>query len=228
MKEIIKIDKLSMSFYGKEVFRNLKLEVYENQLISIVGKSGVGKSTLLRILGGFESDFSGDLLMWGDNCHKPDRDRLMIFQDFDQLFPWKKLIDNVMFPMIKLLKLDKKEAKLQALRYLEMVGLKDQGEKYPRELSGGMKQRAAIARALALKPKVLLMDEPFGSLDMITRESLQELILKIKEELDTTIIFVTHDLREAVRISDRIVLLKSDGIREITGMESVEEIKALM
>lgn len=158
----------------------------------------------------------------------PDRDRLMIFQDFDQLFPWKKLIDNVMFPMIKLLKLDKNQAKSQALRYLEMVGLKDQAEKYPRELSGGMKQRGAIARALALKPKVLLMDEPFGSLDMITRESLQELILKLKEELDMTIIFVTHDLREAVRISDRIVLLKGDGVREITGMESVEEIKEIL
>ncbi|MCT4633895.1 MAG: ABC transporter ATP-binding protein [Firmicutes bacterium] len=228
MKEIIKIDKVSMSFDGKEVFENINLHIYENQLISIVGKSGIGKSTLLRILGGFESTYTGKLIMKDKISLDPDRDRLMIFQDFDQLFPWKKLIDNVMFPMIKLLKLDKNQAKSQALRYLEMVGLKDQAEKYPRELSGGMKQRGAIARALALKPKVLLMDEPFGSLDMITRESLQELILKLKEELDMTIIFVTHDLREAVRISDRIVLLKDDGVMEITGMESVEEIKGLM
>lgn len=227
MKDLIKIDKLSMSFDGKEVFENINLDIYENQLISIVGKSGVGKSTLLRIIAGFESNYSGSLTMKDKINLDPDRDRLMIFQDFDQLFPWKKLIDNVMFPMIKLLKLDKNQAKLQALRYLEMVALKDQAEKYPRELSGGMKQRGAIARALALKPKVLLMDEPFGSLDMITRESLQELIMRLKEELDTTIIFVTHDLREAVRISDRIVLLKGDGVREITGMDH-EQIKELL
>jgi NitT/TauT family transport system ATP-binding protein len=142
----------------------------------------------------------------------PDPGRIMVFQDFNQLFPWKTVLENIMFP----LKVNKmgdslKDIKCKAQRYLGMVKLDGFDNYYPHQLSGGMKQKAAIARALALNPEILLMDEPFGSLDAQTRDALQEMLLKIWEDTEITILFVTHDIQEAIILSSRIIIMDGDS-----------------
>ena len=189
------------------VLDQLQLEIAKGEFICLLGSSGSGKSTLLRIIAGLETPDSGGVSLSGELLTGPDAKRVMAFQDFNQLFPWQTVKDNIIFPLRIQKRGSKRELREIADRYLAMVKLEGYGGYYPHQLSGGMKQKAAIARALALQPEALLMDEPFGSLDAQTRQTLQQMLLKVWEETGVTIVFVTHDIQEAVILADRIPVL---------------------
>ncbi len=208
----LELKDISKSFFSYEasnlVLDQLQLEITEGEFICLLGASGSGKSTLLRIIAGLETPDSGGVFLNGELLKEPDAQRVMVFQDFNQLFPWYTVRKNIIFPLqIQKWGSSNRERREIADRCLAMVKLEEYGGYYPHQLSGGMKQKAAIARALALQPKVLLMDEPFGSLDAQTRRLLQEMLLQVWEETGVTIIFVTHDIQEAVILADRIPIL---------------------
>lgn len=185
--------------------RNIEFEVHNRELISVIGPSGCGKSTLIRIVAGLESCTSGAVLIDGKPVTGPGPDRGMVFQSYT-LFPWLTVKQNVMFgPSMK--GVSSARAAEQALEWLRVVGLSKFCEHYPSQLSGGMKQRVAIARALANEPRILLMDEPFAALDAQTRASMQAHLLKICASVEITVMFITHDLDEAIYLSDRVVVL---------------------
>ena len=185
-----------------QVIENANFCVRRGEFFVILGPSGCGKSTLLRIIAGLTSPSEGKVLVDGVEVRSPSRDRAMVFQAYTS-FPWLTCIGNVVFGL-KIMKIDKQEIKRLAAHYLDVVGLSDFANTYPKDLSGGMKQRVAIARTLAVKPKVLLMDEPFGALDAQTRWAMQELILRICRDSKTTVVFVTHDIEEAIFLADRV------------------------
>lgn len=212
MIEIIKLFDISKVYknIGSKlaVLDRISFSVRQGEILCVLGASGCGKSTLLRTIGGFEKADSGKILFKDREVKKPSKDMIMIFQDFNQLFPWRTVMDNMLYPLkLNTIGNSDNERRQIALEYLEMVGLSEFKDYYPHQLSGGMKQRAAIARAISLKPEVLLMDEPFGSLDAITRQSLLKLLLNIWEKTGVTIIFVTHDIAEAITLSDRILIM---------------------
>ncbi|TGB04000.1 ABC transporter ATP-binding protein [Halobacillus salinus] len=184
-----------------EVFSDLDLSIQENQFVSLLGPSGCGKSTLLSMVAGLESVTEGTIELDQQQITKAGPDRGMVFQQ-PSLFPWLNVKENVMFPLKK-----KKGAEELAEHFLKMVHLSRFQESYTHELSGGMQQRVAIARALAMDPKVLLMDEPFGALDEQTRHILHEELMKIWQETQKTILFVTHSIQEAIKLSDRVVVM---------------------
>ncbi|HEY3500522.1 MAG TPA: ABC transporter ATP-binding protein [Polyangiaceae bacterium] len=183
----------------------ITFEVHKREFISVIGPSGCGKSTLIRILAGLDYPTGGAVRLDGRFVQGPGADRGMVFQGYT-LFPWLSVKRNVMFGL-KMKGVPAARAERMAMQWLEVVGLVDAADKYPAQLSGGMKQRVAIARALANEPRILLMDEPFGALDAQTRCSMQAHLLKIWEAVDVTVLFITHDLEEAVYLSDRIVVL---------------------
>lgn len=184
-----------------EVFSNLDLTIEENQFVSLLGPSGCGKSTLLSMVAGLEPVTEGTIELDQQRIKKAGPDRGMVFQQ-PSLFPWLNVKENVMFPLKK-----KKDAEERAEQFLKMVHLSRFQESYTHELSGGMQQRVAIARALAMDPKVLLMDEPFGALDEQTRHILHEELMKIWQDTQKTILFVTHSIQEAIKLSDRVVVM---------------------
>ncbi len=184
---------------------DLSLEVRTGELVTIVGTSGCGKSTFLRLVAGLVEPSSGLIEVDGQPVRGPGPDRGMVFQSYT-LFPWLNALDNVKFGLKKQ-RLGKKEQDDIAHHYLHLVGLSGFERAYPVQLSGGMKQRVAIARALAYNPAILLMDEPFGALDAQTRELMQELLLKIWAESQTTILFITHDVDEAIFLADRVYVM---------------------
>ena len=184
---------------------NINLKIEEGEFVCLLGPSGCGKSTLLNMIAGFEKPTEGEILIDNEKVDKPRIDRLTIFQDYG-LLPWRSVEKNVELGL-ESLKIPKEKRKEISRKYIELVGLEKFKNHYPSELSGGMKQRVAIARALASKPKILFMDEPFGALDPITRVKLQEDILNIHKEEKMTIIFVTHDVEEAVYLASKIVIL---------------------
>jgi ABC-type nitrate/sulfonate/bicarbonate transport system ATPase subunit len=184
---------------------DLSLEVRTGELVTIVGTSGCGKSTFLRLVAGLLEPSSGLIEVDGQPVRGPGPDRGMVFQSYT-LFPWLNALDNVKFGLKKQ-RLGKKEQDEIARHYLNLVGLTGFERAYPAQLSGGMKQRVAIARALAYNPAILLMDEPFGALDAQTRELMQELLLKIWAESQTTILFITHDVDEAIFLADRVYVM---------------------
>jgi len=184
---------------------NIHFDVHRREFISVIGPSGCGKSTLIRIVAGLETPSSGQILIDGEPVLGPGADRGMVFQGYT-LFPWLSVKKNVMFGL-KMKGVSKSTAERKALEWLDVVGLADFANHYPAQLSGGMKQRVAIARALANEPRILLMDEPFGALDAQTRASMQAHLLRIWESVDVTILFITHDLDEAIYLSDRVVVL---------------------
>lgn len=194
----------------EEVISNLNFAMYPGEFVCILGPSGCGKSTFLRCIGGFEK-YEGEILVNGELVKKPGTDRIMVFQDFNQLLPWKSVEKNVQYPL-KVQGLKEKE-KLQAIsdEYLKKVDLLPYKNFYPHQLSGGMKQRVAIARALALKPEIILMDEPFASLDAMSRNRLQEELLDIHEKENLTVIFITHNIQEAICLGTRILLMSRQG-----------------
>ena len=183
----------------------ISFDVRQRELISVIGPSGCGKSTLIRIIAGLETCSSGSITIDGKEVGEPAADRGMVFQGYT-LFPWLNVKKNVMFGL-KMKGMPKAKAERLAMDWLDVVGLTNFANHYPAQLSGGMKQRVAIARALANEPRILLMDEPFGALDAQTRGSMQTHLLKIWESVDVTILFITHDLDEAVYLADRILIL---------------------
>ncbi|QXI23022.1 ABC transporter ATP-binding protein [Pseudomonas iranensis] len=173
----------------------------------LLGPSGCGKSTLLKAVAGFIQPCEGEIRLQDQRVDAPGPDRIVVFQEFDQLPPWKTVKQNVMFPLLASRTLNKKDAEERALHYLEKVGLAAFADAYPHTLSGGMKARVAIARALAMQPKILLMDEPFAALDALTRRKMQEELLLLWEEVRFTLLFVTHSIEEALVVGNRILLL---------------------
>jgi len=197
---------------------DVSFSIEEGEFISLVGPSGCGKSTLLSILGGLEEKFDGTLVLAGKHHDSPRPDLGMMFQT-SVLFPWRTVRENVRLPGV-ILRLDKKEQAKRCDELLDMVGLNGFGDRYPTELSGGMRQRVALARLLAHDPRVLLMDEPFGALDEFTRETMNLELLRIWEKTGKTVIFVTHNIGEAVFLSDRIFVMtprpgRLEGIVEV-------------
>ena len=196
----IRIVEVSKSFGEHKVLNKINFQVKNGEFLCVLGSSGCGKSTLLRILAGLES-YNGEIL--GDNSN-----RLLIFQEFDQLLPWKTVYENIEFG----LKIqNEKEYDEKINNIISLVGLIGFEKYYPHQLSGGMKQRTAIARALVMNPSILLMDEPFGSLDAQMRRKLQNDLIQIWQELFMTIIFVTHSIREAIILADKILILSENG-----------------
>ena len=204
----LQIRDISKSFVvnNKEnkVLNNINLDINKGDFICIIGPSGCGKTTLLRILAGFEKAGNGHIICNNEEIKKPQMKYAYIFQDFNQLLPWKTVRQNISYPLI----LNKEKAyDKKTDKYLKLINLKEFENYYPYALSGGMKQRVAIARALAMQPEVLFMDEPFSSVDNQTREKLHEELLNIWHKLNLTIIFITHNIEEAIRLSTRIVVL---------------------
>ncbi|WP_019409038.1 ABC transporter ATP-binding protein [Pseudomonas psychrophila] len=173
----------------------------------LLGPSGCGKSTLLKAVAGFIEPCEGQIRLQGQPVTAPGPDRMVVFQEFDQLPPWKTVKQNVMFPLLASKTLNRRDAQERALHYLDKVGLAAFADAYPHTLSGGMKARVAIARALAMQPKILLMDEPFAALDALTRRKMQEELLLLWEEVRFTLLFVTHSIEEALVVGNRILLL---------------------
>lgn len=190
------------------VLENINLDIKQGELVCLLGPSGCGKSTLLNIVAGFIKAEEGSVRIEGEVVTAPAINRLVIFQDYG-LLPWRTVGQNVALGL-EVKKVTRAEQNIMITKYLKMVGLEDARDKFPHQLSGGMQQRAAIARALAVQPEILLMDEPFGALDAITRMKLQEDILTLCRETGTTILFVTHDIEEAVYLADRIVILSAN------------------
>src|SRR6218665_1883386 len=185
----------------------VSFDVLEADRFVLLGPSGCGKSTLLKAAAGFIQPVEGEIRLQGQRVDAPGPDRIVVFQEFDQLPPWKTVKQNVMFPLLASKTLKRKEAEERALHYLEKVGLAAFADAYPHTLSGGMKARVAIARALAMQPKILLMDEPFAALDALTRRKMPEELLELWEEVRFTLLFVTHSIEEALVVGNRILLL---------------------
>ena len=198
-----------------EALAGIDLEVNEGDFFSLVGPSGCGKSTLLYIIGGFIPPSGGKILADGKEVTSPGIDRGIVFQEF-ALFPWKTVIQNILYGLEQR-KIVREERLAIASKYIEMTNLRGMEHLYPKELSGGMKQRVAIARTLACNPDILLMDEPFGSLDAQTRVFMQDELLRIWGETRKTVLFVTHSIEEAVHLSDRVAVFshRPGRIKEI-------------
>lgn len=209
MGKTLSIQNVNKSFtvYGQkvDVLKDINLEVQEGEFIAIVGHSGCGKSTLLKIIAGLEKNDTGLVTVDGKEVDGPGMDRGMIFQEH-RLFPWMSIEKNV---QLGLKGLSKEEKTKLSNQYLELVKLSEFKKAYPSQLSGGMSQRAAIARSLVSQPEVLLLDEPFGALDALTKIELQEELLKIRERFHNTMLMVTHDIEEAVYLADRIVVMSA-------------------
>lgn len=209
--EVINLTKIFQDGGNKDIILdNMNLKVDENEFLCVLGPSGCGKTTLLRCIAGFEK-YEGSVLVNGEERTAPGTDRIMVFQDFNQLFPWKTVEKNVQYPLkLKGIK-DKAELAQISEEALRKVKLSGYEKYYPYQLSGGMKQRVAIAKALALKPQIILMDEPFAALDAMTRNELQEEMQRISNEEKCTIIFITHNIQEAIVLGTRIVVLTKGG-----------------
>lgn len=206
----IEIKNINKSFEGKNknlsVLKDINLTIDDGELICLLGPSGCGKTTLLRLIAGLEKPTSGEIIANGELVKKPSGDRAVIFQQYS-LFPWLTVLQNVTFGLEMTKKGTKEENVAAAERYLESVGLIDFKDSYPHELSGGMKQRVAIIRSLLNHSPILLMDEPFSAVDMQTRHKLQEQLIGVWKRFENTIVFVTHDVDEAVYLADKIVIL---------------------
>jgi NitT/TauT family transport system ATP-binding protein len=199
---------------------NVSFQVRRNERLVLLGPSGCGKSSLLKALAGFIKASSGKILLDGREITGPGPDRLVVFQEFDQLLPWKTVRENVAFPLKAARGKSSAEASRIAEEALAKVGLERVLDDYPHTLSGGMKQRAAIARAFAAAPDILLMDEPFAALDALTRATLQKDLLRLAEEMQFTLVFVTHSIEEAVLIGSRLHLLSAHPGRTIATFET--------
>lgn len=213
--EELVIDKLEKTFYAGNksvnVLAQIELTVKSGEFINLIGPSGCGKSTLLRCIAGFEKPTKGRIILDGQEINGSGVERMMVFQSFEQLFPWLTVQENIMFALkVTARATSRAERREIARSYLAMVGLTGFADFYPHQLSGGMKQRVAIARALSVRPRILLMDEPFGSLDAMTRLTLQEELIRIWEETGVTILFVTHNIEEAIILGDRIVVFEAN------------------
>ena len=203
---------------------DVSFDVRPGEKIILLGPSGCGKSTLLKTIAGFIEPAAGQISVQGRADLNPGPDRAVVFQEFDQLFPWRTVLDNVAYPL-RVNGRSREEADEMATRYVEMTGLTRAANRFPHQLSGGMKQRVAIARALALEPLMLLMDEPFGSLDAQTRSRLQRELNEIHARTQVTIVFVTHSIQEAMLLGHRIVVLGQppSTVEEIVDVRGLDD-----
>ena len=206
-----------------KVLENINIDVEKGNFVSIVGPSGCGKSTLLYVIAGLEKADEGSIQISGRKVSEPGSDRVIVFQE-DGLFPWLTVLDNVMYGL-KLKNMTKKEAEEKAVDILKMVHLSKYVHSYPHQLSGGMKQRVAIARALVMEPDILLMDEPFSALDEQTRMVLHKELLDIWRKTKVTIFFITHNIREAVLLSERVIVLatRPGKIKEVISVPTTKD-----
>jgi NitT/TauT family transport system ATP-binding protein len=219
---VLSVRDLHKSFETREgshvAFHSLSLEVRRREFICIIGPSGCGKSTLIRILAGLEEASGGEVLLDGHPVSGPGPERGMVFQGYT-LFPWRTVKQNVMFGL-QMRGEGNEVADVEARQWLDMVGLSKFEGAYPHQLSGGMKQRVAIARALANEPRILLMDEPFGALDALTRCRMQNYVMQIWRKIELTVLFITHDLEEACYLADRIVVMGANPGRVLEVIEN--------
>jgi NitT/TauT family transport system ATP-binding protein len=208
---LLSVDGVSLEYVaGARVVRathRVSFDLHAGERLVLLGPSGCGKSSLLKALGGFLAPVEGRITLAGTPVSAPGPDRVMVFQEFDQLPPWKTVRHNVMFPLLASGQATRAEAEKRALRVLEQVGLAAFADAFPHMLSGGMKQRVAIARALAMSPRILLMDEPFAALDALTRRRMQQELLALWAQVRCSLVFVTHSIEEALVVGHRIVLL---------------------
>lgn len=208
---LLAVDKVSIEYKTRErrvrATHQVSFDVHGAERFILLGPSGCGKSTLLKAIAGFIEPTEGRIAIDGKTVQGPGPDRIVVFQEFDQLPPWKTLRQNVAFPLVASRKLNRREADERAMHYLDKVGLAAFADAYPHTLSGGMKQRVAIARALAMQPRVLLMDEPFAALDALTRWRMQEELMALWDDVRFTLLFVTHSIEEALVLGSRILLL---------------------
>ncbi len=181
--------------------------VLKSDRFVILGPSGCGKSTLLKAIGGYLTPTEGRMMLNGTAIARPGPDRVFVFQEFDQLLPWKTVKQNVMFALTESGRCDRRTAAERAMHYIDKVNLTKFADSFPHTLSGGMKQRAAIARGMAMEPDILLMDEPFAALDALTRRKMQDELLQLWDDTRFTVLFVTHSIEEAILIGNRILLL---------------------
>src|ERR1051326_8303665 len=185
----------------------IDFEVVQAERFVLLGPSGCGKSTLLKAVGGYMMPTEGEIRLKGNLIKHPGPDRMMVFQEFDQLLPWKTVKQNVMFPLESASRLSRREAEDRAMHYINKDNLANFSDSFPHTLSGGMKQRVAIARGMAMEPDILLMDEPFAALDALTRRRMQDELLGLWEATRVPVLFVTHSIPEAVKIGNRILLM---------------------
>jgi NitT/TauT family transport system ATP-binding protein len=211
VQPLLQIQNLSLEYRTRQrivrATQDVSIDVYEAERYVLLGPSGCGKSTLLKAVAGFVPAAQGRIVLQGQAVTAPGPDRVVVFQEFDQLAPWKTVLENVVFALQASGTLRGSAARERALYYLDKVGLASFTQAYPNTLSGGMKQRVAIARALAMQPRILLMDEPFASLDALTRRKMQEELLRLWDEVRFTLLFVTHSIEEALVVGSRIALL---------------------
>lgn len=185
----------------------VSFSVYPGDRFVLLGPSGCGKSSLLKAVAGYLDPVEGEFHLKGRRIKDPGPDRMMVFQEFDQLLPWKTVQENIMFPLQATKRLPGAQARERARYYIDKVGLTSFAESYPHTLSGGMKQRVAIARGMAMEPEILLMDEPFAALDALTRRTMQDELLRLWDDTKFTVLFVTHSINEAIKVGNRILLL---------------------
>ena len=229
---LVRIDHVQLGYWVGERFhvavRDASFDIAPREKIILIGPSGCGKSTLLKAIGGYIAPAGGTIAVAGRRTLEPGPDRAIVFQEFDQLFPWRTVLENVAYPL-RINGRSRRDAAVAAMRFLALTRLDQAADRYPHQLSGGMKQRVAIARALALEPALLLMDEPFGALDAITRQRLQAELNGIVAEREVTLLFVTHSIEEALVLGDRVIVLGDApshvlevvDVRDLGGPETV-------
>ena len=227
--EDVAVDYLNPAHHGRTTaIEDASFDVRRGETFVIIGPSGCGKTTLLKTIAGFMRPTRGKLLVEGHPAREPGPDRAVVFQDFDQLFAWRTVRDNVVYALRVARNTPVRAAREKADAMLALVDITRAANKYPHELSGGMKQRAAIARALALEPTMLLMDEPFGALDMITRNQLQIELKNIHRRTGVTIVLVTHSIQEAIYLGDRVMVMSRHParIREIVDTHDQSDVES--
>jgi NitT/TauT family transport system ATP-binding protein len=212
MTDYLVVDRLEKRFtsHGRAAFRDISFSVRQGEFVALIGPSGCGKSTLLHIMAGLSAPSAGAVRLNGEAIERPRPEMMFVFQQYTKsIFPWKTVLENVLLGIKYRSATSRAELEKVCLEHLDIVGLRQYPHYYPYQLSGGMQQRVAIARALARRPKILLMDEPFSALDAMMRVELQDLLLQLWSDLQLTVLFVTHDLDEALYLAQRVIMLSA-------------------